>query len=128
MWNLKNHTSICNKVETDLQIQRTNSWYQWGEGRGSWGNKGIRAEGVPTTVSKINKLQGNKGQHKAHGPYFKVNVNEVPSIKILNHAVPAVMQCIKESDWSSSGHCRGVGSIPGLVQWVKESGIAAAAA
>ena len=99
-----------------------------GEGRGSRGNKGIRAEGVPTTVSKINKLQGNKGQHKAHGPYFKVNVNEVPSIKILNHAVPAVMQCTKESDCSSSGHCRGVGSIPGLVQWVKESGIAAAAA
>ena len=28
-----------------------------------------------------------------------------------------------ESDYSSSGHCGGVGSIPGPVQWVKVSGV-----
>ena len=33
-----------------------------------------------------------------------------------------------ESDSSSLGHCGGRGSTPGLVQWVKGSGIAAAEA
>ena len=32
-----------------------------------------------------------------------------------------------EPDWSGLGHCRGTGLIPGLKQWVKGSGAAAAA-
>ena len=33
-----------------------------------------------------------------------------------------------ESNCSGSGYCRGEGSIPGLVQWVKGSGVSIAAA
>ena len=32
-----------------------------------------------------------------------------------------------ESNCSGSGHCRGLGLIPGLAQWVKGSGVATAA-
>ena len=42
--------------------------------------------------------------------------------------VPAGLQCIKNLECSGSGCCGGVNSIPGLVQWVKEFSIAAAAA
>ena len=42
--------------------------------------------------------------------------------------VPPVAQWVKESDCSGSGHYRDKSSIPGLMQWVKGSSAATAAA
>ena len=45
--------SEYNKKETDSQIQRINSGYQWGEGEGR-GSIGIGEQEIQTIVHKIN--------------------------------------------------------------------------
>ena len=56
-------------VETDLQIQRTNSGYHQGEKREEWQDRDKGLE-VQATMYKINKLHGYIGQHREYSQYF----------------------------------------------------------
>ena len=52
-----------------------------------------------------------------NSPYFQLSDRALSKVEV-----------ILESNCSSLGHCGGLGLIPGLVQWVKRSGVATAVA
>lgn len=57
---------------------------------------------------------------------FQQGINMILATQKTGFEVPTEAQWVK-CDYSGSGHCRGVDSIPSLAQWVKESCITTAA-
>ena len=54
--------------------------------------------------------------------------NLTPSLELPNAADAALKKKKKECDYGGSSRCGGAGSVPGLVQWVKGSSVAATVA
>ena len=52
-----------------------------------WSGVPLPSLEVQTTIYKMNKLQGYTVQHRNYSQYFKITLNGIYSIKILNHYV-----------------------------------------